>query len=78
VSLSFDYRFGRPAPDNLDATLAEVAQDEERDRLLDNAARHYRTGGWLYDNALEELLDAFPDVDESDVMHRAMRMEGER
>ena len=63
---------------NLDEVLAESAKHEEYDRLLDNAARHYSEGGWLYQNALEELCEAFPDVDEQDIAHRAMRMEAER
>jgi hypothetical protein len=61
-------------PDNLDATLAEI---EERDRLLDNAAAHYFEGGWLLGRALDELDDAGIEYDEADIRQRAMALDWE-
>jgi hypothetical protein len=70
VSLSYEPRFDKPAPDNLDATLAEVAAAEERDSLLDAAAAAYHGARWQWEAACEALVDSGYEWDMHDVIAR--------
>ncbi len=70
MSLSYD-----GPRDNFDETMAEV---EERDRLLDEAAAAYLDdSSWLFERACDALDEAGIEWEIEDVRYRAIRMQRE-